>query len=128
MDAEKRTPSRFSIKFNEGDPQAQVVMEILNASGRKKAQYIVTAVIHYLNCKETPHDEITPLMGLLEEMVTKAVSEELSKRGDSPPQERDPIQALPLRRSDVLTTQGTDVDIPAEAQDMIRSILGNFRK
>lgn len=51
---EKKAPARFTIQFHEGDPAHQQVAEILNRQGRRKAQFLVNAVQHYLHCSETP--------------------------------------------------------------------------
>lgn len=52
--AEKKSASRFCIQFNTNDTHHQQVIDILNAQGRHKAQYIATAILHYINCRETP--------------------------------------------------------------------------
>lgn len=51
--AEKNVPFRFTIGFSPGDPSHQQVAELLNQQGRRKAQFIVNAVLHYINCPET---------------------------------------------------------------------------
>lgn len=51
---EKRIPYRFTIGFNPGDPAHQVVADLLNQQGRRKAQFLVNAVLHYIHCPETP--------------------------------------------------------------------------
>ena len=53
--AEKKSASRFCIQFNEQDAHHQQVMDILNAQGRHKAQFIATAILHYIHCGETPN-------------------------------------------------------------------------
>ena len=46
---------RFSIKFNENDPAHDAVIRLLEKQGpRSKAQFLVNAVLHYINCPETP--------------------------------------------------------------------------
>ena len=50
--AEKKCASRFCIQFNEHDVQHQQVMDVLNAQGRHKAQFIAAAILHYINCQE----------------------------------------------------------------------------
>ncbi len=52
--ADKKSVSRFCIQFNVNDSRHLQVMNILNAQGRHKAQYIASAVLHYINCTETP--------------------------------------------------------------------------
>jgi hypothetical protein len=52
--AEKRIPYRFTIGFSPGDPAHQTVADLLNQQGRRKAQFLVNAVLHYIHCPETP--------------------------------------------------------------------------
>lgn len=52
---EKKDRERFSIKFNENDPAHDAVIRLLEKQGpHSKAQFIVNAVMHYINCPETP--------------------------------------------------------------------------
>ena len=51
---EKKEQNRFTIQFNPADPTHQPVIDILNRQGRRKAQFLVSAVQHYLHCPETP--------------------------------------------------------------------------
>lgn len=52
---EKKDRERFSIKFNENDPAHDEVIRLLEKQGpHSKAQFIVNAVLHYVNCPETP--------------------------------------------------------------------------
>lgn len=52
--AEKKDPCRFTVMFNRTDPNHLQVVEVLNQQKHRKAQFIVNAVLHYLNCPETP--------------------------------------------------------------------------
>ena len=50
---EKKDRERFSIKFNENDPAHEAVIRLLEKQGsHRKAQFIVNAVLHYVNCTE----------------------------------------------------------------------------
>ena len=50
----KKDLYKFTIQFSEGDPLHQQTAAILNQQGRRKAQFLVNAVMHYWHCKETP--------------------------------------------------------------------------
>ena len=52
--AEKKTPGRFTLQFNMRDPQQRSAADIINNQGRAKAQFITSAVLHYIHCPETP--------------------------------------------------------------------------
>ena len=52
---EKKDRERFSIKFNENDPAHDKVIRLLEKQGpHSKAQFIVNAVLHYVNYPEMP--------------------------------------------------------------------------
>lgn len=57
---EKKDSFRFTVQFNAGDPSHQQVAAILNEQGRRKAQFLVNAVLHYINCPETPEAAAPP--------------------------------------------------------------------
>lgn len=44
----KKTPGRFTIQFNMDDPQQRMVAELLEPQGRRKAQFLTSAVLHYV--------------------------------------------------------------------------------
>ncbi len=51
----KKNRERFSIKFNENDPSHEAVIKLLEKQGsHSKAQFIVNAVLHYVNNAEKP--------------------------------------------------------------------------
>ena len=50
----KKTPGRFTLQLNMKDPQQRAAAELLNQQGRAKAQFVANAVLHYINCPETP--------------------------------------------------------------------------
>ncbi len=52
---EKKNRERFTIKYNHNDPAHDAVIRLLEKQGsHSKAQFIVNAVLHYVNCPETP--------------------------------------------------------------------------
>lgn len=51
---EKKEQNKFTIQFNAADPSHRQVADVLNQQGRRKAQFLVNAVQHYLYCPETP--------------------------------------------------------------------------
>lgn len=59
----KKTPERFSIRFDSANPEHQKVIEILSSKGRNAARYIADAVIAYESNK-----------GSLEATVTEVVN------------------------------------------------------
>lgn len=69
--AEKKDPGKFTIRFNVADPKQRSAAELLNRQGRQKAQFLTAAVLHYINCPETPELAPAPAMdpAELERMV-----------------------------------------------------------
>ena len=50
----KKFETKFTIRFNQTDPSHREVADILNRQGwHGKGQYIVNAVLHYINCEKT---------------------------------------------------------------------------
>ena len=52
---QKKDRSRFSIKFRENDPAHSMTIRILENQGQRNiAPFLVNAVLHYVQCNETP--------------------------------------------------------------------------
>lgn len=73
---EKKDAFRFTVQFNAGDPSHQQVAAILNEQGRRKAQFLVNAVIHYINCPESPEATSAPKIDrqAVEQLVREILS------------------------------------------------------
>lgn len=77
----KKDLYKFTIQFSEGDPLHQQTASILNQQGRRKAQFLVNAVMHYLHCSETPViPQPAPIdTGAIEVIVRRIMAEESSR-------------------------------------------------
>lgn len=73
---EKKDSFRFTVQFNAGDPSHQQVAAILNEQGRRKAQFLVNAVTHYMNCPEIPEAAAAPRIDrqTVEQLVREILS------------------------------------------------------
>ena len=74
---EKKDRERFCIKFNENDPAHDAVIRLLEKQGpRSKAQFLVNAVLHYINCPETPDIAIPQTIdrAAIEEIVAEILT------------------------------------------------------
>ena len=65
----KKSPERFSIRFDSSIPEHQKVIEILSNKGRNAARYIADAVIAYENCNKnsletTVTEVVNKILGL----------------------------------------------------------------
>lgn len=54
MMTEKKDPGKFTVRFNTADPHQRTVIEVLNQQGRYKAQFLTSAILHYVHCSQTP--------------------------------------------------------------------------
>lgn len=73
----KKDRERFCIKFNENDPAHDAVIRLLEKQGpRSKAQFLVNAVLHYINCPETPDIAIPQTIdrAAIEEIVAEILA------------------------------------------------------
>ena len=53
--AQKKDRSRFTIKFRQNDPAHDMTIRILENQGQRNiAPFLVNAVLHYVQCNETP--------------------------------------------------------------------------
>ena len=73
---EKKDAFRFTVQFNAGAPSRQQVAAILNEQGRRKAQFLANAVIHYINCPESPEAATAPKIDrqTVEQLVREILS------------------------------------------------------
>lgn len=77
----KKDIYKFTIQFSSGDPQHQQVAEILNLQGRRKAQFLVNTVLHYIHCTETPDfPQQPPVNTDAIEMIVRRIMEEYSEK------------------------------------------------
>ena len=75
---EKKEQNKFTIQFNAADPSHRQVADVLNRQGRRKAQFLVNAVQHYLHCPETPDiPQAEPTdTRVIEELVRRILEEQ----------------------------------------------------
>lgn len=76
----KKDIYKFTIQFSSGDPQHQQVAEILNRQGRRKAQFLVNTVLHYIHCSETPDIPQQPVNTDAIETIVRRIMEEYSEK------------------------------------------------
>lgn len=107
---DKKNPSRFTIQFNHGDPKQQSVAELLEQQGRHKAQFITNAVLHYINCPETP--ETAPPQTVDKALLEKLVLEILERQGGKVPVPAENLQVQEQPASE------TNSEIPSELEKL----------
>lgn len=74
----KKDLYKFTIQFNPADPTHRQTAELLNQQGRRKAQFLVNAVMDYIHCSQTPDIPQEPVldMKLIETVVRKILNEQ----------------------------------------------------
>ncbi len=76
----KKEDNKFTIQFNPADPQHAQTISILNQQGRRKAQFITNAVMHYLHCSNTPEiPQAAPIDTAAIETIVRRIMEEQNK-------------------------------------------------
>lgn len=95
--SEKKNRERFSIKFNENDPAHDTVIRLLEKQGpHRKAQFIVNAVLHYINCRETP-DMLSP-QAIDRESIEEIIREILDRKENEYPNQSSLAEAEMLEK------------------------------
>ena len=129
----KRNQGRFCIQFNVDDPRHLQAIESLEAQGRRKAQYIAEAILHYMNCSETPNIPVETNSGILQKTVESIVKEYLKKERDGAISEEerhhlpDTTGTLPINAvSSPEQHDEIDADLLASIQDSISTLRKYF--
>ena len=108
----KKNPYRFCIQFDKNDINHQEVAMILNTEGRKAAQLIANAIIHYKSCSKTPDiaiDQNSFLLNGIEQLLDKKLSNIILKAPE-------PKSEKKLRKSAEILTDNSEInkeDAPA---------------
>jgi len=50
----KKMPGRFTVQFNMEDPQQRAASEILEQQGRRKSQFLASAILQYTRSGGAP--------------------------------------------------------------------------
>lgn len=132
---EKKDRERFSIKFNENDPTHDTVIRLLEKQGpHSTAQFIVNAILHYVNCSET--SDISAAQTADRASIEKIVMEILNNRDNG---QQDTVNGIgsskAIREEPVpagLQEQRRDAEPKQEAMDeaawaMIADTMSAFR-
>lgn len=124
--AEKKDPGKFTLGLNMADPSHRQVIDILNQQGRRKAQFIVNAILHYLHCPETPEiPQPAPVDShVIEEIVLRILKQQTSA---FPEPDITPEQKKPPQKSESLHTEGMEALLGKDGLSTIANTLAAFR-
>lgn len=127
--AEKKERERFSIKFNGKDKNHRLVIELLEEQPpRSKAQFIVNAILHYINCSETPNmslvqsvnkEEIKAIvLDILNQQKTVIVDKSISQ---------EPIKSHDMEKTTTVKIKHSDSTMDDATLSLIADTLSAFR-
>ena len=126
---EKKDPGVFTIKFNIYDSRHLQVINILESQGkRNKAPYIVNAILHYINCGQSP--SIPQDSDVLRQTVESIVQELLNRQSTAIYSEDQETQkSLPkkVRQSEDIGLED-NIDFNDDIFKSVQHSLNLFRK
>ena len=124
--AEKKDRCKFTIQFNPADPAHQQTVDILNQQGRRKAQFLVNAVMHYLHCSETPEiPQATPINTEAIEIIVRRILQEKSTYA---PAQQDTPKAKRERHVENMQYEDAANLVGEDGLTAIRNTMAVFRK
>ena len=126
----KKTETRFTIQFSQTDPSHIKVFGILNEQGRRKTQYIVNAVLHYINCEIPSAQRPVQFDEKAVEMVVNRILREKEGNGANKPAGFVPVsQAENPHLPDAEIEYDESMEsIGADGLNAITDALAMFRK
>ena len=125
---DKRFIGRFCIQFNSADARHVQVVEILEAQGRRKAQFIAEAVLHYANCSESPEIKPQQNPAMLRKIIEGVVRECLHNEKEPPaaPEQADNLPVL-AEVPDSENLRVFDGELDADLLASIQESMGTLR-
>ena len=123
----KKDPYKFTIQFNGGDPSHQQIAEMLNQQGRRKAQFLVNAVLHYIHCSETPNipEPTIPDTDVIERVVLR-ILEEHGKKNDLQKSDTQTGVKRPIKSEEIELDDTVEI-LGEEGMAAIAKTMMNFR-
>ena len=127
---EKKDPGKFTVRFNIADPQQKTVIDVLNKQGRYKAQFLTSAILHYIHCSETPETQRASQVGSkeIERIVRTVLAEQKNALQEVSPKTTEQIS--PWAEETAAPPLETGADHPLEGVDKaaIFKTLNAFQK
>ncbi len=123
----KKDEYRFTIQFSPTDPRHKPVVEILNRQGRRKAQYLVNAVL----CYENGTEAATPGQPSSYQMIEAIVNQILAEKTVQKNQQSKQLLARRERKvhqSEEITFEDAALELGQEGLSAIADSIAAFRK
>lgn len=129
--SDKMQPGKFTLRFNMNDPQQQAAADYLNRMGRQKAPFLARAIVHYMECQETP--QIKSAAVLDEHTLEQAILTVLTKhpslmRPDASPEKPVELQETPKTERPEGEPPVWDDVMSEEGLSAITKTLAAFRR
>lgn len=124
--AEKKERYKFTIQFSPADPSHQQTVDILNQQGRRKAQFLVNAVMHYLHCSETP--EIPQEMPINTDAIEIIVRRILQEKSTYAPAPQNTSKTKRERHAENIQYEDAADMLGEDGLAAIRNTMAVFRK
>ena len=118
---ERKHPGRFTLQFNMEDPRQRDAADLLRQQGRRKAQFLTSAILSYAGCHDGSEQGIRPPavdMETLKRMVSSIL------RDGSQPSDGNHIA---VNRGESELQAGED-DVPDGAFSAMANTLAAFRR
>lgn len=126
--AAKKDPYKFTIQFNPADPTHLQTAALLNRQGRRKAQFLVNAVMHYIHCSQTPDiPQAPPLDTKLIETVVRQILKEQQIMPPAPEPEQQSAPILPPADNDLRYAEAAET-LGADGLAAIANTMAMFRR
>lgn len=127
----KKDPGRFTISLNLEDPIQREVAAAINRQGaRRKAQFIVNAISHYIHCPETPKIPLTPSSPVDSADIETVILQILAEKGLLAERQEPlsaPLSALPAEKVQEVRRQ-TEELIGEKGLSAMQNTMAAFRR
>ena len=126
--AAKKDPYKFTIQFNPADPTHLQTADLLNRQGRRKAQFLVNAVMHYIHCSQTPDiPQMPPMDTALSETIVRKVLKEQSEEPQIKKTEKHHPPSVQAPEDDFSFDEAADA-LGADGLAAIANTMAMFRR
>ena len=123
----KKDIYKFTIQFSSGDPQHQQVAGILNRQGRRKAQFLVNTVLHYIHCSETPDiPQPLPVNTDAIEAIVRRIMEEYSEN-PTPKDVRKTPEKKTVKSEEIAFDDAAEL-LGEDSIAAVRNTIASFRR
>lgn len=128
---EKKTPGRFTISLNLEDPIQREVAEVINRQGpRRKAQFIVNAISHYIHCSETPVIQRAPEPAADSAAIKAVILHVLAEKGllrEKAQPQMTAVPVMPVEQEKEVRRQAEEL-LGEKGVSAIQSTIAAFRR